>query len=690
MKPEIQIADFLRYNAQALNEMKNESPEIASAFAQVIKELAQKYGNIGPIAGTLQPKIKFTKSDYQTLTGNFYRWDEKNYYVKRVIFKPGFLPNEFTAHLVLKEFVRGSKKATKEEELLLTNVESAFFELSAFRWYTTFEDEAEKNSNYRFMTKARSIHIALKQYYHIYLENLGNKKIINLHYEGKTVTEDLCLFRFAQIVNGEVIEEKQYMSAEQCAEMLLNNDLTINSPSKGINLAVRPKNYWLSVLLRFNLTEINPKIDLIGLQVKRWNIIEDYTIGSITKNAPKNKVFEIYDAKGEKYEQRISMDDINNSLSRIASTHNQVVRPAGQTYKFLSNAVRFMTYNEFETRYESIENGKNVLSGLAESERFLKELELGGLTFEDFMEVVQNKTINQLGEEGSLFFVLGGELRPAIGGKLFEGYDFRIKDFSKNVTYKITNSFLQRITTLETKIPDSQLENYVIDYDWNETQLDLKTGFARRTLNDNLYNPAPSYPDAKYQLCVANRILSVDLSNEEITYEYTPEGFDRTPVQQQMSFNTYMMYYLYLDYSRYTSEPLFFVGNEYPIVVESKTVDCQIIFRTARGGLGWDYKVSYQSPSTGVQVEDNIDGYYLERRFNPNRLQVGDKIQINETFKTTQSVTYNQMNTPYLVIKEIRMWGYSSAPTIIVETSEGSQITLDRTEGLYLKDLQLF
>ena len=45
-KPEILIGDFIRLNSQGLNKMTTEAPEIATAFATVMKQLAIKYGNI--------------------------------------------------------------------------------------------------------------------------------------------------------------------------------------------------------------------------------------------------------------------------------------------------------------------------------------------------------------------------------------------------------------------------------------------------------------------------------------------------------------------------------------------------------------------------------------------------------------------------------------------------------------------
>ena len=106
MKPEIVIADFLRYNASALNEMKNESPEIATAFAQVIKELALKYGNIATnVPGAEPVKKNFTKFDYLTLTGKIFEVQyegEKTSsmrFVSKVIFKDAFIAGEFDVYI---------------------------------------------------------------------------------------------------------------------------------------------------------------------------------------------------------------------------------------------------------------------------------------------------------------------------------------------------------------------------------------------------------------------------------------------------------------------------------------------------------------------------------------------------------------------------------------------------------------
>ena len=45
-KPEIVIGDFIRLNSLGLNKMTSEAPQIATAFAAVMKQLAIKYGNI--------------------------------------------------------------------------------------------------------------------------------------------------------------------------------------------------------------------------------------------------------------------------------------------------------------------------------------------------------------------------------------------------------------------------------------------------------------------------------------------------------------------------------------------------------------------------------------------------------------------------------------------------------------------
>ena len=45
-KPEILIGDFIRFNEKSLNNMTSQAPDVAAAFAIVMKELAIKYGNI--------------------------------------------------------------------------------------------------------------------------------------------------------------------------------------------------------------------------------------------------------------------------------------------------------------------------------------------------------------------------------------------------------------------------------------------------------------------------------------------------------------------------------------------------------------------------------------------------------------------------------------------------------------------
>jgi hypothetical protein len=373
MKPEIQIADFLKYNAPALNEMKNESPEIAAAFAQVIKELAQKYGNIGTTATAQSPKPTFSKWDYMSLTGSVYYFDGKTYFIKQVKFKEGFLPGEFSTIITLKEFVRG-KKPGKEQDLLLTNHYDAFYAFISYRLYETEEDAQNKTSNLKYVNKRTSLHTTLKQYFYINLQEISTAgNIMKLHYEGKTITDDLCLFRFSQIVNNEVIEERIYMSADQCAQMICNNDFTVNVPSKILNLPVRSLDYWLSVLLRFNLVEFNSKTDLIGLEYARW--ATSGTISQIVKNNPKNKTVEITDSNGSTFSARIDLDDIISGIRKVSNTDVGSVRPPGENNKLIGKRARFLTRCELESRYLTIgSNCLQVMRGQSLTSSLLAEI----------------------------------------------------------------------------------------------------------------------------------------------------------------------------------------------------------------------------------------------------------------------------------------------------------------------------
>lgn len=683
MKPEIQIADFLKYNAPALNEMKNESPEIAAAFAQVIKELAQKYGNIGPVTTAQSSKPSFSKWDYMSLTGSVYYYDGKVYFIKQVKFKEGFLPGEFSTIITLKEFVRG-KKPGKEQDLLLTNHYEAFYALSAFRLYDTEEDEQNQSSKYKFLNKRNSLHTTLKQYFYINLQEISTAgNVMKLHYEGKTITDDLCLFRFSQIVDNKVIEDKIYMSADQCVQMICNNDFTLNVPTKILNLPVRPLNYWLSVLLKFEYVEFNSKTDLIGLMYQRW--ATSGTISQIIKNNPKNKTIEITDAQGDTTAARIDLDDIISGIKKVSSTNATSIRPPGENNQFIGEKARFMTRCELESRYLTDGLGFQIMRGRQEISSLLAEIKNLGITIEEVLSFIENTTIDELGKQNVLFVDYGGELKPAKGELLLQGYHLILKLGEHSIVLR--QSVCYNLTTIEDPIPTEMLRNYQIQYEIDETRLDPKGGFAKRSLINNMLTVAETEKSLLYE---AYLIKNINLQEQLITYEYQTEGRNVPFKEGTLTFDAYMKMYLYLDYNTFISEaiPVYNVGEKYPIVTTTNTTEmCEITLRML-GSNDWEY--SYTSVSN-IQRE-GVTNFYLKRFYNPNYIAPGDKIQISEIFIKEHQAAYQKIKDSgldFYTIKTIEVSSWAGV-AVRVEIAPDTVIDLNRVDGLYLKDLERY
>jgi hypothetical protein len=601
-----------------------------------------------------------------------------------VIFKDAFIAGEFDVYIQLTDFQKGKKTAPKTRELLLTNHEAALFDLGSFKLYYSVDDEINKTSNWSYMGRKDSLHVILKQYFHIYIRQGTNE--LTWHYEGMKIGYDSCLFEFSQIVEGKIIAEKIYLTAQQCSQLVLNKEIMLPTLGKGVTgLSL---NYWLSVLLNFGIVDFDSKTDFIGLQWHSWRSASgNMTITELIKNSPKNKIVKVVDnVSGGTNEIRLEIDSVLNNLRKVSFYDGSSVNPPGVTPEFIRAKIRFLTFNEMMTRYETIPSAKRMMSGLVTTTRVLEMLKSLDLTYSNLMSVVQNKTLNELGASGVMQYNYGGDMRPATGEALTTGYDFQVKIGNNEIT--LANNFVRYLCTYEEKIPESVVEEYDVQFDLEELGLVVGRSFARQSYVNNMaFMTIPSIDPSEY-LAVANTVKTVNLENKTITYQFQQGGLNVEPQEDMMSFKGYMFQYLYFDVESYlsTKDPLFNLKQKYLFITDrNETKLLEITFRKLLS-QDWVYEIS------GEGIQKEIPGYYLNALYNPDDIKVGDKIEVNEAFMEYFEEQYQEMKlqgVDFFTIKDIQYRSYMGMPSIEVEYLSGKNyITLPRQEELFLKNLE--
>ena len=305
-KPEILIGDFIRFNEKSLNNMTSQAPDVAAAFAIVMKQLAIKYGNIS-LPGTTTTTtavieetklLEITKDDLANgIIGDIVRLDETTemyFVITDVKFKDTF-NNTFEVEATLKPFTRNLKNKNKGIVTPLKDYYTYFTNPYSFARlkpkqpfiidykYTCLTDLLTSMPLFKFKKGNEDA----EQY--VFIMDIRTKTINkNAGYYDK------CYW-FKEV---DTLKDL-HLSCDEVIKMFFNEE--INKDNLVCNTFLLPLLYQKNVY--------QPKAtDILGIKViPHHNITNNpnddlnfYTIDKLISNKPKNKVYELieYDSLG--------------------------------------------------------------------------------------------------------------------------------------------------------------------------------------------------------------------------------------------------------------------------------------------------------------------------------------------------------------------------------------------------------
>ncbi len=188
-KPQEIIGDFIRLNSDSLNNMQKQAPEVAKAFAEVIKLLAVKYGNV-PIPTTQTTStptgqyLEITKEMMLGILGDVIQKDEKIYVIDEIQFIDEF-GDAFSCNVHLTEL---SKKRRKTLEFKI--------QLKMLYYIVPYGNESNNNANAETTRKLEKE--SEKEGFLVPLDSQGKKT--NIH----NILSSMPFFKFK--INGKEVK----------------------------------------------------------------------------------------------------------------------------------------------------------------------------------------------------------------------------------------------------------------------------------------------------------------------------------------------------------------------------------------------------------------------------------------------------------------------------------------------------
>jgi len=700
-KPEIVIGDFIRLNSLGLNKMTSEAPEIATAFAAVMKQLAIKYGNI-TIPG--QPVTTATTTTAQTKTlleltdkkdfANLVVGDivSDNEWDKFVITDLNIIDafnNTFTIIASYKPLIRDPKGKNKK---LQTKI------LAYYNYFVTpFKQSLSKATDDIFFQKESNV-VNLLSSMPVYSFIVDNKIEPFYFYQEKIIINKDNFTKEYEFKSVET-HQSYFVSLENVIKMFFNDTSTMLYTSQ---------TYLLPFLVKNNL--YTPKaIDLIGIKITNPLRIDDlysqeenfYIINEIIENKPKNKVYNAvkFSDDGEildSFQIRTTPDEFKDLLGDfykgiwkeqffIASPFEQI-KPLGFLLKFrtfikdeLENIFVFPIteyVNEISLIFEETKSGNNSLT----------ELQILELLFDNLTEPV------------NLLKLLGFENPPNVitfNNTYYQGpnlaYSLRyLINLSQSLNYKGVNFVLSELLRkLFTTLP--VLKKGII-CGYNNPVIKLSdipiVEGDNFMINKNKKYTHPVYKESDFrQIYVYDKI---DLKNRNLGFSYVVNGEFEKPTEILNSDFGFFVKFLKTNevkiIQKYQSLQLwqgkildFLINNSYFILIDNE----QTIYHKIKDRYVKEKPGIYGSLMITLDLAgSSVDYIRLYKKYNPYNIEIGDKVVIvDRPIPESLNKLMVNNNQDYLVsIKR----GYTKSETSLYLSSSQQ----DADKGFY-EDIEL-
>lgn len=714
-KPEILIGDFIRYNSASLNNMTTSAPEIATAFAAVMKQLAVKYGNI-TLPGQTAISTTKTEKELVQLTKDIIASEiigdvielrvqnvGKETYELHVIvdvkFKDTF-NNTFTVEISAKELTRDPKDKNKIKTFNLTEYKYYFLQ--------KYSNDAFVNENlfridkvYKKRTNIRNLLSSLPVFK--FKETKVNQTTDYIYTkEGQWSTFNNAATEHEKVYQFRAVDEDKYLylTTEEVIKMVFNEGFRKQIP-------LMCHTFLLPVLVKQNLYQPKPS-DLIGIKILQHERFEEiaggiwddefYTITEVTKNNPKNKTFTISKTSSSK-SLEITAAGIPVLLSRIIEgsanlgSGSYFITSPFEDCKPTEFLDKFRTYSRKETEniftVFDVPTYINTISTLFSEKSYSYSIPYNKITNVVYNNYENSINVKKLVTDNISFYnsYYNGK---SLGFKLFEFVRKVNTVIYKNGTDELQFNQNAEYLQMFTILPDIPIVNGIIskyekpEIHYADTLVNEKTVFMRNLISTYFVkNPIDTR--------LFNEMFEIDfidLINETLTFKYIEYGLyvnEANPLYKTISFSDFVERLKSTDYVILTepSTPkefndeigkVYFNIDEKVLIQKNSTsepaVEVKIVSRNASGNVYGPYAfLKITTEENGQSV--SYDAYKLFDKYNPYNLKTGDKVDVDERYrKFLDDIFIEQLNSNRKEGLEIIRPNYNSSSFFVSISQE--------------------
>jgi hypothetical protein len=708
-KPEILIGDFIRFNTPSLNNMTTQSPEIAAAFAIVMKELAVKYGNISlPGATTTTAVIdeakllELTKDDIANgIMGDIVRLDDTTemYFVITDVKFTDTFNNTFDVEVTLKPFTRNLKNKNKGIVTPLKDYYNYFTNPYGFGRlkptqayiidykYTCLTDLLTSMPLFKFKKGNENA----KEYVFI-MDVRAKTKNPNAGYYDKS-------YWFVNVNT----QENLYLDCDAVIKMFFNEE--INKDNLVCNTFLLPLLYQKQVY--------QPKAtDILGIKViPHTNIIGNtnandfYTIDKLILNKPKNKVYELieYDSLGgskRRTTYTITPNDVEDLFRQfytgICKNFEWFVESPYEKTTSTEFVEKFRTYckEDYENifGYFDLRNYLTTIPIIFNNEATKYDektnLDISNEVFKGFQESMYIKELLETKITFGYNYIQEKDIASRIYYFVSHTNNYNYKD--KGIDFEFSTGSRQRFLEMFTVLPQSpKIGSYRSAYQQPKIHLaniPLAPGSAMMYVkNAPINSNVLSY--------VFQRVFeysSVRLLEKQLDFTYTEQG--KTPISSQkevftISFDSFIEYLklsginiLEKDaykkvFNNEIGEIRFNIGESY-LFSEDDTIPAkynEIIDRYVVPNSTTNYtgrlQLKLKEPIVLNSTQNIWEFSNLFNYLNPYNLQIGDKVYIGEGYYVNQKLKEEIKNANQDYYEIIKRKYSTIKPTISVNQS---------------------
>lgn len=661
-KPEILIGDFIRLNSQGLNKMTTEAPEIATAFATVMKQLAMKYGNItipGQPASTTtttqttqtKPLLELkNKQDFaDAIIGDIITIRDTDYPVVITEAKLTDAFNEtFTVEITYKPLTRDLKNKNKEQTIVIDN----YYDYFVTPYGRTIDNYTSKDI---IMIKKTNL-----------VNLICSMPIFKFNNPDGTASEHYFFQEHLVELKGNFYtktyefkhldtQSTYVISIQDVIKMFFNEELSDKTFCETFLLPVLVKEHFLYEV---------KAVDIIGIKLIEADKLRNttaksdednfYVITEITSNKPKNKLYKLvqYDNSGGVISTRTMNITPDSATELIKDFYKGFLKPQNcfvqspfdntKPYEFIE---KFRTYNSNELnnififsiwryvadinklysekpnkygRPTNFETSKTVFKLFAKP-TYLKKLFEENLTF-------TSSLLNASSISSKIGYFFNGE------------YEYFYKDSSIS-DYRFTSKeFYDRIFTV---LPFLDLS---IDCPYNNPVIKLADIIIQQGDSFMWYNQSEINQNVPVNYNEIYKYDSVDLKSKNLIFNYITNGdVDKTEEQtSKISFNDFVNAFLKnqrililsrFDNYKFQGEIIDFkVNGKYLISynLNANPFECHIENRYIEisSGIAGNLVLQFKPGFYPVEINKQLRYRNLFEMYNPFGLKSGDKVKV--------------------------------------------------------------